>query len=455
MPRPRTSPIRNAMLAARIAELGGGYASIAAAINRVGREGGAAVRCTASSLAKWINGVVPARGTLPFAVEAFARLLDRPTLSAADLGWDTPAGAPPDDPWRGDPVTWIATLGRDDMLNRRTALTTGLYSLAAAALPARSSRPPARPGPARSAGPSDVERIRMMGDAFNEMDDRYGGGHGRGVVAAYLTQEVVPLLHGTSGKARPALFTAAAEVTYLLAWMAADDVQPGLSQRYYIQAVRLAEEAGNRDMRSTALRSLAVQAIELGHNAPGLAFAEAAAEGLPPGSPARRRAWITGMCAEALAASGFDRRGARKLLHQAEVDLERADSLPEHEWTGNYRRESYEHQVGLTLAQLGDLSGAEEHYALSVGSRRPVERRTRALIGARLAQVQLRQGRADDAAATVLAHAADVEAVRSQRVQRLLIEIRRGWRMASRDPVVARADHRVAHMLRHGGRPDR
>ena len=100
-----------------------------------------------------------------------------------------------------------------------------------------------RSGPARSAGPSDVARIRRMGDCFQEMDDLYGGGHARTTVAAYLVQEVAPLLRGTTGRARPDLFTAAAEMAYL-DWMSADDMRPGLAQRYYIQAIRLADEAG-------------------------------------------------------------------------------------------------------------------------------------------------------------------------------------------------------------------
>jgi hypothetical protein len=225
-----------------------------------------------------------------------------------------------------------------------------------------------------------------MSSTFQKMDDMYGGGHGRGIVAAYITQEVAPLLHGTTGKARPALFTAAAEMTYLLGWMAADDLNAGLAQRYYIQAARLAHEAGNPLMRSTVLRSLAVQAIELGHSTQGLALAEAAADGIRRGCPPRKRAWITGMHAEALAATGYDHTRARHLLSKAETDLERADSAPTHELTGNYRRESYQHQVGLTLDQMGDYRGAEEHYAISVVSRHPNERRTRALIGAELAR---------------------------------------------------------------------
>jgi len=371
MGRPRTTPVGNAALAAAIAGTGLSYASIAQAINRVAAESGTPTSCTAGSLGKWLNGTLPQPGTIPLAVEAFSRLLGQSDLTAAGLGWTGPATAP-GDPWHGDPVAWITRLGKDDMLDRRTALATGLYSLAAAALPAVPQQMTARSGPARRAGPSDVTRIRRMGDQFQEMDDLYGGGHGRTTVAAYLVHEVAPLLRGTTGSARPGLFTAAAEITYLLAWMTADDRRPGLAQRYYIQAARLADEAGNRLMRATALRSLAVQAIDLGHHQAGHALAEAAAESARGAEP-RRRAWITGMRAEALAAHGHDRQRAHRLLTQAEADLEHADSLPEHDWTGNYRRESYEHQVGLTLAQLGDYKAAAEHYALSVTSRRPAE----------------------------------------------------------------------------------
>lgn len=448
MSRPRTTPIRNTALATCINTTGRTYQSIAEAINRIGAENGVVVHCTGASLAKWLNGVVPQPVTVPVAVEAFRRLLDRPDLAPADLGWPGHADARPDDPWRGDPVAWITHLGRDDMLNRRSALTAGLYSLAAAAIPAAPHRITARNGPARSAGASDVARIRRMGDVFNEMDDLYGGGHARTVVAAYLTQEVAPLLRGTTGAARPSLFTAAAEITYLLGWMSADAARPGLAERYYIQAVRLAEEAGDHLMRSTVLRSLSVQAVELGHNQAGLDLAEAAADGIRRGATARKRAWITGMRAEALAASRHNRHGALQLLRKAEAELEHADSPPEHEWTGAYRRESFEHQVGLTLAQLGDFKGAEEHYAASVASRRPHERRTRALIGAELADVQLRQRHPEQAARTLLDLRDDLCAVSSRRLNRTLTAVRTGWRPFRPAADVGEADRLLAEVLR-------
>ncbi|OLT34404.1 hypothetical protein BJF79_07365 [Actinomadura sp. CNU-125] len=330
------------------------------------------------------------------------------------------------------------------MLNRRTALTAGLYSLAAAALPGHPRDAHARTAGARRGGNSDIDRIRQTTRAFSDLDDLYGGGHARTVVAAYLTADVAPLLRGTTGTARPGLFVAAAELSYLAGWMAADTLRTGLAQRYYIQAVRLADEAGDQVMRATALRSLAVQAVELGHNRQARDLADAAAAGVKNGSPARTRAWITGMCAETLAAADQDRHRAHALLRTAETELEHADSRPQCEWVGNYRRESFAHQVGLTLTQLGDLSGAETHYADSVRTRRPVERRARVLIGARLAHVQLRQRRPDDAARTVLDISDDLAGVSSQRARRTLTQIRSGWAPHRSDPLIGKADRILA-----------
>ncbi|MFB4307011.1 hypothetical protein [Actinomadura sp. GTD37] len=381
-----------------------------------------------------------------YAVEAFARLLNEPALTAGDLGWPGGPVSAPEDPWRGDPVTWITQLGRNDMLDRREALTASLYSLGAAALPERLHRITRRAGEPRRAGAADVARIRETTRAFGDLDDLYGGGHARTALAAYLTHDVAPLLRGTTGAARPELFVAAAEASYLAAYMASDAGKAGIAQRWYVQSVRLADEAAAPVMRATALRGLAVQAIELGHNRNGRDLADAAADGIRAGAPARTRAWITGMRAEALAAASGDRVRARSLLHAAEADLECADSLPEAEITGAYRRESFAHQVGLTFQQLGDLAGAEEHYAASVQSRRTIERRTRALIGARLAYVQLRRRHPDQAARTVLDLSDDLAGISSERVHSVLGQIRAGWSPLRRHPAVADADRLLASL---------
>ncbi|MDL4818679.1 hypothetical protein [Actinomadura opuntiae] len=336
------------------------------------------------------------------------------------------------------------------MLHRRTTLTLGLYALAEAALPRPAHAITSRTGPSRRGGAGDVGRIRETTAAFGRLDDLYGGGHARGAVAAYLAGDVAPLLRGTTGRARPALFTAAAQLAYLAGWMSADMMRPGLAQRYYIMAVRLADEAGDDLMRSTALRSLAVQAVELGHHRVGRDLADAAADGIRTRSPARTRAWITGMCAEAAAAT-HDQRRAHTLLRTAETELEHADSRPDNAVTANYRRESFAHQVGLTLTHLGDLSGAEEHFAASLHSRRPVERRTRALIGARLALTQLNRQHPDVAARTVLNLRDDLSGVESKRVHQTLSKICTTWRNATTDDPIGEADRLLATLAGTGG----
>lgn len=150
------------------------------------------------------------------------------------------------------------------------------------------------------------------------------------------------------------------------------------------------------------------------------------------------------MRAEALAATGYQRAGAHRLLAAAEADLERADSLPEGDWTGDYRRPSYEHQTGLTLTQLGDHKGAESHYAASLSGRRPIERRTKALITTRLALAQIHQRRPEDAAHTVLGIAPDLPVLTSARLHHLLTTIRRAWAHAHRSPHVREADQIIA-----------
>ncbi|NUP76309.1 MAG: hypothetical protein HOV96_02020, partial [Nonomuraea sp.] len=296
---------------------------------------------------------------------------------------------------------------------------------------------------ARRAGAGDVERIRATTRAFADLDDRYGGGHARAAVAAYLSREVTPLLHGTTGRARPDLFGAAAELSYLAAYMAMDAGAHVLAQRYYISSVRLADEAADLLLRATALRSMAVQAAELGHDGEALALAEAASSALAGHGPARTQAWITGMRAEAHAAAGT-RWDALSLLSRTETQLERADSAPESEWTGNYRRESLEHQIGLTLTRLGDHATAARHFAASMRGRRPVELRTRALIGLRAAHAFLRAGDVERAAVTVLDLSADLRLISSARVRDELRGLRAAWQPHRGNPLVTRADRSVA-----------
>ncbi|MFC4897895.1 hypothetical protein ACFQVD_26305 [Streptosporangium amethystogenes subsp. fukuiense] len=442
----RAHPIANTALAAAIDQAGWTHAATAQHINAVAAENGARLYYDRSTVGHWLTGTVPRPEGISAAVEAFRRALRRPDLTTADLGWPGVASSTgaADDPWQGDVVARLRVLGEDDMLDRRTMLTAGAFSLAGLAAP-----PPVGPAraSARRGGAGDVERIRAMTRHMGDLDDLYGGGHARRAAAAYLVHDVAPLLHGTAGRARPDLFRAAAELTYLAAYMAMDAGVQGLALRYYVQTVRLADEAGDRVLRATSLRSMAVQARELGHNREALALADAAASALGGRAPGRTVAWVTGMQAEAHAGVA-DRWDALALLRQTEAQLERVDSMPDSELVGNYRRESLEHQTGLALTALGDHAAAATHYAASMQTRRPAERRTRAVVGLRCAGAHLQAGDAERAAAAVLGLRQDLEGVVSARVRGELRQLRQGWQGCRSDAHVAEADALAASLLR-------
>jgi hypothetical protein len=446
MPRPRTKPITNPELAAVIRRTGATYAAFAQQVNTVAAENGYATRYNRGSIANWLTGRTPAPQAIPFVVEAAARLLGAPQLGSTDLGWpDT--GAAPQSPWTGDPATWLDHLGRYDMtdLDRRSILSAGVFTLTAAAIPAAAVSG-AGGAPTRT-GTADAARIKEMTALFSDMDDRFGGGHARTAVAAYLSGHVVPMLRNASGPSRAALFAAAADTAYLAGWMASDAGACGLAQKYYIQSARLAAESGDYRLQARTLRAMALQCVELGHPTHGRDIAEAAVRSLPASTPPRLRSWCTAMSAEASAAAG-DPRTARTLLRTAERDLERATSAQSPDWSGSsYSHAALRHQTGTTLANAGDLAPAEEHLAASLPGRPSNQRRSRALIGTRLAALQVRRHRPDIAALTVKSMLDDLTMVESARVNHELERLRTDWSAARADPTVNETDQAIARLL--------
>src|SRR5205809_3659080 len=97
---------------------------------------------------------------------------------------------------------------------------------------------------------------------FSQADERFGGGHARLAVVAYLTTDVASYLRGSfaADEDRRAMFSAAAELTYLVGWKAFDSAQHGLAQRYYVKALRLANEADDGAFGGFILRAMGHQA---------------------------------------------------------------------------------------------------------------------------------------------------------------------------------------------------
>jgi hypothetical protein len=114
---------------------------------------------------------------------------------------------------------------------------------------------------------ADVEAVLETTRALFSLDRRFGSGHIRSVAVHYLNSFVAGLLTGTYSESvgRP-LFAAVAQLTRLAGFMAVDTDRPNLAQRYYIQALRLAQAAGDRAFGGFVLAdSMGTVAPLLGH----------------------------------------------------------------------------------------------------------------------------------------------------------------------------------------------
>ncbi|MBM7812483.1 helix-turn-helix domain-containing protein [Saccharothrix algeriensis] len=268
-------------------------------------------------------------------------------------------------------VEVVAELGRHDM-ERRTFLTGALFSVAASVAPSRDWLLATldEAGAARSKVSSEqVAAIRRTFGVFQELDVMRGGGHAREQLSAYLTSQVVPLLRSNdpSTETGRALFEAAAEQLYLLGWMAFDNGEHSLAQRYLIQSLRLAQAAGSPELGAHVLAGLSDQATLTGNPDHAVQLAKAGRAGLAQGHSDACLADLWALQARAEAAMGEAKAAARS-VHRSEAAFAAVGPDDEPEWArfidpaylnGEYahtfrdlqRPEEAAHFAGLSIAE--------------------------------------------------------------------------------------------------------
>lgn len=195
---------------------------------------------------------------------------------------------------------------------------------------------PSFPAVRRDDGPhvglGDVATIKTTADVFAQLDDRFGGDHARLAVIQYLSRDVTPLLNGRYTEAvGRALFSTVAEATLLAGWMSYDTCHHGLAQRYFLQALRLAQDANDRRLAGSVLSAMSHQATFLGRYTEGATLARAALMGISPVATPTLRAQFHAMEARALARTG-DTRACELALAAATQALESRNSDDEPEW---------------------------------------------------------------------------------------------------------------------------
>jgi len=209
----------------------------------------------------------------------------------------------------------------------------------------------------RRVGRGDVEALWAMCDAFADADHRLGGGYARSTLVYYVNQVVFPLLQGGySGTVGRDLMSAAARLCDLCAFMNFDSGRHGLAQRYFIQALRLAQLGGNRALGAHILADMSMQAHYLRDAEQALALADAGYRtGLNCGSLS-----TTARCAvlqgRAYALHG-DRRACANARAVAERSLERAVPADEPAWIRFFTAEQLSAEI---LYMASDLDHHDE-----------------------------------------------------------------------------------------------
>ncbi|MCP9988108.1 tetratricopeptide repeat protein [Streptomyces sudanensis] len=387
----------NHKLAALYAETHWNLGEFARAVNRVGTETGRRLKYDESAVSHWLSGTRPMAKYRPVVLEALSRKLGR-QVTAFEAGF---ADQPDIEPEATDTVAGLIDLGSMDMdPSRRGVLAGGLYSVALT-IPgwpdvlSRFER--IKTNPHTRIGMAEVESVIAMTERISELDDQFGGRTARPMAAAFMVNNIAPYLQATaSDSVRKAMLSAAADHLYLTGYMAVDERLDMLGQSYYMKALELAGAAGDHLTYCTTLRGMSVQAVELGHGAAALRYANAASAASPEAGP-RMRAFLAGQQAHAAAQTG-DRRGAWAMLREAEVAMEKAEAKAKAH--GSYDPASLSYHVSQVSYELGDREGAIRALEQSEKVRPTVYRRARVRHRSMLAEWKLEAGRLEEAVQT-------------------------------------------------------
>lgn len=401
-PRARAPHLPNQALRRLLAEAGWSGARFAREINAAGAEHHRTLTYDRTAVAHWLAGTRPRAFVAELAAEVLSRALGRP-VGVPDTGL-TDAHADPGG--RGSPAWGGAAVdmleGLDDPFGRRDLTLSGVYSLAALAVPTWAP-PSARPDPAARAdlarvGPAQIDVCRALLPVFSRHDAAFGAGGVRHAMRHFLATSVAGWLRQPAEpRFRRELCTIAGQLAYLCGFAHFDSNLQPQAQQYYLTSLALAREAGDRAGYALGLRGLSVQAHALGHLAQADRLAAQAVGVGMAHTPASQQAFLLGQLAVTRAGLG-DPKAAAQHLAAAERRLAQpaVSALP----VGTYHPASLSLQHAAVATGLRDHRGAARALQTSLRHRPVGEARSRAISLADLAEAQLGLGGLDIACQT-------------------------------------------------------
>lgn len=342
------------------------------------RAAGAAGRTYSHTyVSRWLNGTVPRDEDTRVAIgEAIGRPLGR-TVSLDELGFrptrtfTVETGlAYPDQPEDG--VSAAAELFTADLdevaILSQAPPHVGAWNDAAMAWLVGSQRDLSAIAGPETIGASDVVRLRAMRVTFDQLDSTFGGSHARNALIQYLKSTLPKLLRARGSTAvRRALFAASGELVQLAAWMTYDAGLHGLAQRYFIQALALADAGDDRMLAASILDAMSHQASFLGRFREAANMARAARLGAATVSSPILNAHFFAMEARALARMG-DASACDQAMGSAIENFGRHVLGEGPDWIGYFDAAELAAELSHCHRDLGRPSSAIEHATEALAS---------------------------------------------------------------------------------------
>jgi transcriptional regulator with XRE-family HTH domain len=443
--RPLVARQPNERLQALIQEAGCSNAGLARRVNMCGAEHGLDLRYDKTSVARWLRGQQP-RGRAPAIIaEAIGRKLGR-AVSIDEIGMANGKNLATGIGLHFAPTVlgaieqvcelWRSDVGRRDFLTGSTVAASALVEPSRDWLITRPDQAVARNGGAR-VGMSDVEAVKATTQALTDLDHRFGSGHVRPVVVHYLNSVVSGLLAGTyRDQVGRELFGAVARLTELAGYMAVDTGQPGLAQRYYIQALRLAQAAGDRGYGGYILAaSMSHLAASLGNPREIAQLARAAQEGARGQVTPTAEAMFYAAEARGHALLG-DARTFATVANLAVESMEQSRPDDDPPWIAHFDHAYLADELAHCHRDLGQAAPAARRAEEALAAHPETRTRRRAIDLLLLADAQVQQREVEEGCNTGTRAVALLSGLRSNRGAEYLDDFRRRLEPYATEPVV-------------------
>lgn len=326
---------------------------------------------------RWLNGMVPRDETTKSAVTtALSDRLGR-TITQEEVGFGRSKKVPHDlglsYPGKAaEGITAVTKLWQADLDSISTLLTapanTAAWNEASLSWLVTTHHEVSIGTGRRKVGPADIAGIQATTELFDRLDGQHGGGHARRALIEFLRTDVAVLLQGSyRDKVGHELHKAAAQATLLGAWMSYDAGLHGLAQRYFIQALKLAEASSDRLLGASILDAMSHQATFLGRYREAANLARAARMGTATAGSPSAAAHFSAMEARALARLGDSAECDRAMAAAVREFERRKPEDDPADWFGYFNDAELAAELGHCNRDLGRPVDATTYASQSLG----------------------------------------------------------------------------------------